>query len=97
MFRSRRIDSIPRWTIRRLSDQKSMKHTAWGALIPRTGSGPPEDRPGAKTPSIRKRASPPIQVWMPNQPQATKARRSAATLAPRVPNEARQSTGNGMP
>ena len=42
-------------------------------------------------------ASPPIQVWMPNQPQATKARNKAGTLAPRVPKEARQSTGKGMP
>ena len=31
-------------------------------------------------------ASPPIQVWMPNQPQATSARSSAGTFAPIVPN-----------
>ncbi len=31
-------------------------------------------------------AQPPIQVWMPNQPQATRARSSAGTLAPRMPN-----------
>src|SRR5947209_10756960 len=42
-------------------------------------------------------ASPPIQVWMPNQPQATRARKSAGTLAPRMPNEARQYTGKGIP
>ena len=34
---------------------------------------------------------------MPNQPQATRPRNSAGTFAPRVPNEARNSTGNGMP
>src|ERR1019366_4125751 len=34
---------------------------------------------------------------MPPQPQATSARSSAGRLAPRVPNEARQNTGNGMP
>jgi hypothetical protein len=42
-------------------------------------------------------AVPPIHVWMPNQPQATTARRTAGTFAPRVPNEARAKTGNGMP
>ncbi len=42
-------------------------------------------------------AWPPIQVWMPNQPQATSPRRIAGTLAPRVPNEARASTGKGIP
>ena len=42
-------------------------------------------------------ASPPIQVWMPNQPQATKARSSAGTLAPRTPNAALHSTGNDTP
>ena len=31
--------------------------------------------------------TPPIQVWMPNQPQATSARSSAGTLAPRMPND----------
>src|SRR5437870_3140733 len=34
---------------------------------------------------------------MPNQPQATKARSKAGTFAPRMPNDARQYTGNGMP
>lgn len=40
---------------------------------------------------------PPIQVWMPNQAQATAARISAGRLAPRNPKEARASTGKGMP
>jgi hypothetical protein len=40
---------------------------------------------------------PPIQVWMPNQPQATSARSSDGTCAPSDPNDARASTGNGMP
>ena len=30
-------------------------------------------------------ASPPIQAWMPNQPQATRARISAGRLEPNVP------------
>ena len=42
-------------------------------------------------------ASPPIQVWIPNQPQATNARNIAAMLAPSTPNDARASTGNGIP
>lgn len=40
---------------------------------------------------------PPIQVWMPNQAQATAARISAGRLAPRRPKEARARTGKGMP
>src|SRR5215211_74171 len=42
-------------------------------------------------------ASPPIQVCIPNQPQATSARAIAAKLAPRTPKEARTKTGNGTP
>jgi hypothetical protein len=42
-------------------------------------------------------AVPPIHVWMPNQPQATKARISAGRLAPYVPNDARAMTGYGIP
>ncbi len=42
-------------------------------------------------------AWPPIQVWMPNHPQATSARSTAGMLAPRTPNEARTNTGKGMP
>src|SRR2546422_8642173 len=34
---------------------------------------------------------------MPNHPQATIARSSAAMFAPQVPNDARTKTGNGMP
>src|SRR5207237_4026661 len=42
-------------------------------------------------------ASPPIQAWMPNQPQATRARISAGTFDPSVPYAARAKTGNGIP
>src|SRR5215208_8082922 len=42
-------------------------------------------------------ASPPIQAWMPNQPQATNARSIAGTFEPSVPYAARANTGNGMP
>ncbi len=34
---------------------------------------------------------------MPNQPQATNARKIAGIFAPRTPNDARTRTGNGMP
>src|SRR5437762_631565 len=42
-------------------------------------------------------ACPPIHVWIPNHPQATKARSTAGMLAPRTPNDARTNTGNGIP
>ena len=42
-------------------------------------------------------ASAPIQVWMPNHPQATSARRRAGTFAPLTPKLARHSTGNETP
>ena len=42
-------------------------------------------------------ASPPIQAWMPNQPQATIARISAGRFEPIVPYAARANTGKGMP
>ena len=42
-------------------------------------------------------AAPPIQVWIPNHPQATRARRMDGMCAPWVPQLARARTGNGMP
>ena len=42
-------------------------------------------------------ASPPIQAWIPNHPQATIARISAGTFEPMVPYAARAKTGKGMP
>ena len=48
-------------------------------------------------PARKKTASPPIQVWMPNQAQATAARIRAGRFAPRTPKAARAKTGNGMP
>src|SRR5688572_11431721 len=40
-------------------------------------------------------AWPPIQVWMPNHPQATTARSRAGMLEPTVPKDERARTGNG--
>ncbi len=54
-------------------------------------------QPGHITPSRASIAVPPIHVWMPNQPQATTARSSAGTFAPRVPKLARARTGNETP
>ena len=48
-------------------------------------------------PTTAKSAVPPIQVWMPNHPHATKARIRAGRLAPYVPNDARAMTGYGSP
>ena len=42
-------------------------------------------------------AWPPIQVWIPNHPHATRPRIIDGMLAPHTPNEARASTGSGMP
>ena len=47
--------------------------------------------------SIDRMACPPIHVWMPNHPHATSARSTAGMFAPFTPNDARTSTGNGMP
>ena len=40
---------------------------------------------------------PPNSVCTPNQPQATIARISDGTFEPMMPNEARSTTGQGMP
>ena len=42
-------------------------------------------------------ANPPIQVWMPNHPQATMPRNTEATWVPVVPKAARAKTGKVMP
>ncbi len=52
---------------------------------------------GQMTASIAAMDWPPIQDWMPNQPQATIARSIAGMFAPRVPKLARTKTGKGMP
>ncbi len=81
---------MPRWITQTFTAQKARKQANWEALMPKTGNGEPAAKDGRKTPRILWTASPPIQVWMPNQPQATSARSSAGMLAPSVPKEARQ-------
>ncbi len=65
----------------------------WPAIPGPRSSG----QPGTMILNIVCSASPPIQAWMPNQPQATSARINAGTFDPSVPYAARAKTGNGMP
>src|SRR2546430_14049164 len=76
----KRMVSIPRRITRTLRNQKKTKQMA----------GPDEKRAqeGASATIMALMASPPIQVWMPNQPQATRARSMAAALAATQPNQA---------
>src|SRR5262245_56212141 len=90
MLSSKPIDSKPRQTTTILSSQNARKQTSCGTLIPSIGNGAADFQEGSHTPSSVYRAMPPIHVWIPNQPQATKARISAGTFAPRIPNAARQ-------
>ena len=81
--------SMPRQITAIFNSQKKTKQTADPASK--------RAQAGHRMRSMALMAWPPIQVWMPNQPQATSARSIAGTLAPRTPNGARTSTGNGMP
>ncbi|SVJ78420.1 Uncharacterised protein [Klebsiella pneumoniae] len=84
------IDSAPRSTTHRFSPQNRRK--------PITSPVPPRAfQAGKIEPRKRWIASPPNSVWMPNQPHATTARIRHGTLEPMMPNEARSSTGKGMP
>ena len=80
---------MPRTITRMLISQKMAKLSH--------GPAPMRPHPGRSTLMSAWIAWPPIQVWIPNQPQATSARSTAGTLAPRVPKDARASTGKGMP
>ncbi len=75
--------------------QNRRKHSHSGQGCP--AICPASSQPPKISPSRTKIPEPPIQVWIPNHAQATAARISAARLAPRTPNEARASTGNGIP
>src|SRR5580700_8065694 len=84
-----RIDSTPRHTtyILRSQNPRKLAHSTDGiwAVV------------GHRTASIAAIACPPNQDWIPNHPQATKARSIAGRFAPRVPKLARTNTGNGIP
>ena len=65
---------------------------------PRTSPVPPSAAQESETADSSKWiAMPPNSVWIPNQPQATTARMSDGTFEPMMPNEARSTTGHGMP
>src|SRR2546429_9590878 len=77
----KRMVSIPRRITRTLRNQKKTKQMA----------GPDEKRAqeGASATIMALMASPPIQVWMPNQPQATRARGMAGEVGAREPDQRR--------
>jgi hypothetical protein len=77
--------------------QKAMKQANCKGVIPRKLCATPSASDGHRTSAILWIASPPIQAWIPNQPQATRARMSAGMFAPTVPKDARQNTGKGIP
>ena len=81
--------SIPFRTTARLISQKTKKHTAapYAKFF----------HPGTSVASKVLIASPPIHACIPNHPQATSARKTAATFAPSTPNDARARTGKGTP
>src|SRR5579863_2324329 len=84
-----RMDSTPRQTMTILRSQNSRKQAHFMAAEVAAA--------GQMTASMEWMAVPPIQDWMPNQPQATMARRMAGRFAPRTPKGARMKTGNGIP
>ena len=89
---NRLIASMPHMMIMMLSAQKMAKHShsvhGWAAASPKPRAivapvQPSITRQGqSSAPTTANSAVPPIQVWMPNQPQATKARIKAGRLAP---------------
>ena len=89
---------MPRRINQAFTAQKIMKHANSAALMPSTGSGRCCDGSNPITEAaVAWIAAPPTQVWMPNQPQATKPRINAGMFDPRVPKAARNNTGNGIP
>ena len=81
--------SMPRRMIATWKAQKIMN------AIPRCQ--PMSDQPPQSWLMSASSARAPSQVWMPNHPHATMARAMAAMFAPRIPNDARTNTGNGIP
>ena len=84
------MDSDPRITTQTFASQK-MKKPATSPLPPSAA----QESESAE--SIRWTAMPPNMVWIPNHPQAIRARINAGTFEPMMPNDDRSSTGNGMP
>src|SRR5579884_32124 len=91
-FSNRRNVSMPRRMMAIWITQKMAKLSHWVQGMPASGAALSQALPNS-APARVYTAWPPIQLWMPNQPQAMKARSRAGTLAPKTPNEARASTG----
>ena len=82
--------SVPAQTKYRLINQKRKKLTNCGRPYPMNRQPSPSlCHPGHRMPSNALIARPPIHVWIPNHPHATRARSSDGTCAPRGPNAAR--------
>ena len=92
-----RMASRPFTTKTICASQKTMKAKSCPSPMPSTGSGDPLRSRPAMTPTSARSVEPPIQVWMPYQPHATRARARAGSLAPCTPNEVRTRTANGTP
>ena len=85
----KRMVSMPRQMTNMFSAQKAKKQIQMPPLKSFAA--------GQRICNMEKMAWPPIHVWMPNHPQATSARSTAGTFAPRTPKDARTRTGKGMP
>ncbi len=97
-FSNTRTAFIPRRMITMLSVQKIMNEMAEGTLSPSSVASPPRVPKAGHTAAANVlMPSPPKYTLMPNHPHATIARKNAGTLAPRVPNDERASTGNETP
>ena len=84
------IDSEPRMTTVIFATQKIKK--------PMTSPVPPSAaQESEKAENNKCMAMPPNSVWIPNHPQATMARMRDGTFEPIMPNDARRTTGQGMP
>src|SRR6202171_6431056 len=94
-FSNRRTASMPRMMMKMLIAQKMAKLSQRVQGCPPNAAELVQELPNDLSIPLRAapvnvyRAPPPIQVWMPNQPQATPARSRAATVAPKTPHDAR--------
>jgi hypothetical protein len=93
-FRSR---SMPRKMMKMFRPQKIRNDSHSEPVWPSRPGPSSVDHPGIVLTNRVLSASPPIQAWIPNQPQATSARISAGRFDPIVPYAARAKTGNGIP
>ena len=91
--------STPRYTTYMFNNQKRKNMIAGPVSKPKESGKTcgKVSSEGIHRRNIWYKAKPPIQVCIPNQPQATMARRIAGILAPLVPKLALAKTGNGIP